>query len=282
MTRFDEPSGLPHPALQRLRAQPALFVVSTIATCLMFCLAIAVLVADQAARDALVGAAGDIRLSVFLSPQLTRPEAEALRSRIESASVVRGATLRTREDAWSAMGAGGVPNLANRPNPLPDVWLVTLRLPGVEASRPSLAADVDSARSAIAAIAGVDTVSYDRSWVGLVERWSTAARWLSAARWLATGLIATMVFCVFFLAGRAHAGKGGPSTSSAAALTLLLVVAGAATLASIASYGSLSAMPLEAMQLLVAAAGHIGVPTWIETGVLLVASATIGNWAGAR
>ncbi len=293
MTKFD--SERPRSeggafSLQPARDQPAIFFASMLAASLALVVAAALLFAGQALRDQLARVIGSVELSVFLSPQVARPEAEAMKSRIEAASVVSTAVLRTREDAMTALADEGLPALVNKSNPLPDVWIVRLRLPEPGQSRTSLTADVAAARSALAAIPGVESVRVDAQWVAWVEHGSSIAlEAMDAARWFVIGGSALAVFCVFLLAGRGYASASskddslkGPSSVQALALVTFSAFFLAVLLVGLVGYVGSVALVTPELKPMVDLAGQRASRLLILLAMASLFSALIGAISGSR
>ena len=185
MTRFDadalsrtRASSSSGSARSTIAGHPAVFVLSTLLASFAICVACAVLLVGQSAQYQLARTIDAVRLAVFLQPHVSRSEAEGLKGRIEASPHVAGATLRKREDALTALTGGGLESLAIKPNPLPDVWIVTLGLAKVDAASHTLSSQIADSRSALAALPGVDSVRVDGRWIGVLDRWSS---WIGRA-----------------------------------------------------------------------------------------------------
>ncbi len=212
MTRFDaEPwprdpnDATVQSARSTIAGQFAVFTGSIVLAALAIVVACGLMLASEGARYHLARAVDTIELSVFLQPQVSRADAEGLRARLDATPTVTGAKLRTRDDAMAALVAAGLPTLSTKPNPLPDVWVVTLAQAGPAATIRSLATRVADARTTLSGLPGVESVRVDGRWVELLDRWTPpVVRGANLATWLVTGTLAIALFCVFFVAGRAY------------------------------------------------------------------------------
>lgn len=213
MTRFDADGGHPAHSTSRdvgavIAAQPAVFLVTMLVGCVAVAIAIGVLAIGQGICAQLALAIGRTQASVFLAPQLTRSDADALRERIEAMPTVSRAVLRTREEALAALAGDGLPALVNKPNPLPDVWIVTLRpaTPG-SAERP-LSVATAAARDSLAALPGVASVTVDERWISVLDRWTPLAmRVVTAINTLVFAVLAGLLLGLGFVAARAGAAQ---------------------------------------------------------------------------
>ncbi|MEO8936009.1 MAG: permease-like cell division protein FtsX [Burkholderiaceae bacterium] len=209
MTRFDADAVHPAHSTSRdvgavIAAQPAVFLVTVLVGCIAVVIAIGVLAIGQGVCAQLALAIGRTQVSVFLAPQLARSDAEALRERIEAVPTVSRAVLRTREEALAALAGDGLPALTNKPNPLPDVWIVTLRpkTPGDAEQRLSVAAA--AARDALAALPGVASVKVDERWISAIDRWTPLAmRMVTGTNALVFAVLAGFLVALGFVAARA-------------------------------------------------------------------------------
>ncbi len=208
MTRFDDPSHAGRQstvgAALRLMGHHAgvMAVVIGAAAVALWLAGLALLAIDFAGMQ-WSAATGSIRLSAFLSTTASRSDAEALQARIEALPEVGQAVLRRREDGLASLADGGLPALSSRPNPLPDVWLVSLRPSAWNATR-TVSERVGEVRAALAALPDVDTIRVDQRWIARIDAWSPLVRRtvpIAASGAVAFAILACLV--LFFLAGRA-------------------------------------------------------------------------------
>lgn len=293
MTRFD--ADIP---LDRSTDRPASSVRAILAsgfgTLVLFILlaglaiavAMGVLLAAQGAQVKLARTIDAFQMSVFLQPQVARSDAESLRGRIEAIPAVAGARLRTREDAVATLVGDGLSALTTRVNPLPDVWIVSLRgaSPGVELSR--LSARVADTRAALEALPGVESVRVDGRWVDLLERSSS---WLDRATGVATWTVSIALLAALlglsFLTGRAlpSDARGEEGRTQAFATVgmlsgLLSLAVGGALLASVTLVwpegGSIAGSILDS----VGRNGHVFL---VASGLAIICTIAVGQAWGA-
>ena len=224
MTRFDAPAPSPSVSASALRATVGLaiahvgmlaatLVLTTLAMIAATALVSSVFAVPAALQQAFVASP----VLVFLSPTISRNDAEALRPGLMASPDVADATLRTKEDALGALVAAGLPAPPDGRNPLPDVWTVTLR-----GSGPSFMTEAVTARDALRALPAVDVVRFDEAWAGLLDR--TAATWSRLGMTsVAGGLVATglAVLCIYLLFGRTLT---TPASAGAASFGALMIV----------------------------------------------------------
>ena len=237
MTRFDSAPGFgarlataPVTARSTIADHPAIFVVSLLLASLSICVVCGVLLVGQAAQYQVTRTIDAVQLLVFLQPHLGRSDAEGLKARIEASPHVAGATLRKREDALAAMTGGGLESLAVKPNPLPDVWIVSLALAKAD-TKDSLSSRVADSRAALASLPGVESVRVDSRWIGTLEQWSS---WIGSgvylSTWVASATLISGLFCLFFLAGRGYAASSLEVSSRVQALATVGMISGLASL----------------------------------------------------
>ena len=238
MTRFDAGSSTAVPAFFSsttvrglVALHPGTFVLSILLASLMIAVASGLLLVGQGARYQLGRTTDALQLSVFLQPQATRADAEALRTRIEAVPAVVGARLRTREDAMIALVSGGLPALSTKANPLPDVWIVSLGHATGSDGDLSFAARVARTRVALEALPNVESVRVDARWVDLLDR---SSRWLdrgmSLAVWTIAASLLAALLGIALLTGRALKSQGQDIGDGVQALATVGMVSGLASL----------------------------------------------------
>ncbi len=213
MTKFDEaPSSDGWRWLRPVGRQPGVFIASIVAIGLVVSVAAAVLLAAEAARVQVARLVGGTQFAAVLGSQVTRVDAEAMRGSLEAIPLVGAVRLQTREQALTRLVDSS--SLVGGPqrNPLPDLWVLTVREPDTDAALRSFADDRACLEQTLTAMPGVASVRVDREWVGFVDRWvATALRTLPAVHGVTLGALATIVFCIAFVAGRTF-GTDGQST----------------------------------------------------------------------
>ena len=293
MTRFDEKlfvhgtaSGEAPSARAIVAEQPAVTVLAILLASATIFLAAAVLLFAQVVRLELERTMNAVQLLVFLQPQSSRADAEALRGRIEAVRAVASATLRTREDALAALATSGLPVSTAKSNPLPDVWIVGMRGPDANAAATPLAGRVEQIRQRLLLLPGVDTVRVDGGWIDSLDRWAARAdrggAWLDA---ITVGLALLALFGIYFLAGRAigHREASGPvqalATMGMIGMLLAFVVAGLLIVFAGMMLPALGA----ALKPAVASIDRAGQVFIVGTGALAIVTAAVASaWGGSR
>ena len=197
------PVSGPREAVRSILDQPSVFAAALLLSGLAIALTVLGLVLVQEAGVQVDRAIGRTELSLFLSPQTSRTDAASLQDAVLGAPGVASASLRTRESAVQESGELSAPLLRDAQNSLPDVWVVTLKVPPTDRS---LAHDISAARAALGGLKGVDTIVVDARWVGIVDRWLLPMR-RHGNTFVPLLLVAFYVadFLLFFIAGRAMA-----------------------------------------------------------------------------
>ncbi len=289
MTRFDSAPGFgaqlaaAPSARSMIASHPAIFIVSVLLASLSLCVVSGFLLVGQAAQYQLTRTIDAAQLAVFLQPQVPRSDAEALKARIEAAPHVAGAALRRREDALAALTSGGLESLAVKPNPLPDVWTVSLAL--AKSDTRSLASQIADTRSALSALPGVESVRVDSRWIGTLDRWSF---WVGSgvpmATWIGSAVLIVGLWCLFYLAGRGYAAPAHDRSSRVQALATVGMLAGLASLTVVAGAIALVIQLVPAVADVWAGIvdsmgreGHIYV---VAMGIASIATSAIGQVSG--
>lgn len=218
-------------AFRLIASQPSVFVAAVVATAVALMLSIAMLLVGQGARVELARGIDRTRLSIVVDPQLARGDAEALIARAQALPFVREAVLHAREDAFKALVETRLPALKEAANPLPDVVTIALRVPGPDRIDQPLTSYALSARDALAQLPGATSVELDTRWLGFIDRWGDMTRRaVATGYWMVFGILGVVVFCVFFLVGRAAshdaaADRTGPD-GTVVAVSIAAVVCG--------------------------------------------------------
>jgi len=235
MTRFDAPESSPSRFARQRNAvvgtvsgNPGAVVATLFLTSLVLFIATALVNLTAVVPAALRGAFTASPTLVFVSPTASPADVDALGERLRALPMVANVTFRSKEVALAALMQAGLPAVAEGKNPLPDVWIVRLRLDVGARAQPAFVTTAVSARDAIASLAMVDRVRFDEGWVNLLDRatrrWSTFGEPAVAA-----GLILAVlaIACVHWLFARAlrPSMRAAPShQKSALAIVDLLVV----------------------------------------------------------
>lgn len=294
MTRFDadivseRSADAPASSVRAVVAShPGVLFLSVLLTGFAIAVAAGLLLGAQGAQVKLASTIDALQMSVFLQPQVARGDAEALRGRIEAIPTVAGARLRTREDAATTLAGSGLSALTARANPLPDVWVVSLRGVSSGAEPLRLSARVANTRVALEALPGVESVRVDGRWVDLLERSSS---WLDhatgVAGWTVTACLLVAVLGLSFLTGRALTpdARSGPGRSQALATVgmmagLLSLAVGGALLASVIvvtpESGPIAGSILDSL-------GRTGHAFLVGVGLAVVLIAALGHTLGGR
>ena len=212
MTAFDAPNHLPQngriASMSAVTGQPVVTLVLVLVTWLFLTGTVAAGIAGQVVTARIAALVVEARVAVFLEPQLTRVESQALGERLKALPVVAGVTLRPREEAIAAVDASDLPpavKLRDRPNALPDVWLVALRV-GAPVTKDSLASDAARAVAAVEALPGVSRARVDTLWLNRLGDWSE--RWVALSHWVGIAVLAVgslILLSIAFLGARAIA-----------------------------------------------------------------------------
>ena len=246
MTAFDAPRHLPQdrrPApLSAVTRQPVVTLLLVLVTWLVLASTVAAGIAAQVITARIAALVGDARVAVYLDPQLTRAESQALGERIKALPFVAAVTLRSREEAIAAVDASDLPpavKLKDRPNALPDVWLVALRIDAPVVSEDSLASETARAVAAIEALPGVSRARVDVAWLRRLGGWTE--RWLALSQWMGVAVVSVgsiILLSFAFLGARAIAGEE-PADRRALGITGLVVWAVASMLAAASIWAGL-------------------------------------------
>ncbi len=276
MSRFDEDDASASAlaaAFRLVRSRPGTTIAAVALTVALTAVALAAAVATIAAPAALALAVPASPLTVFVSPQAARADAEALGSRLKSLPAVADATFRPKEEALAGLAAAGLPTTDHR-NPLPDAWIV--RLSTGSSFDGSFVTLATATRDGIAGLANVDAVRVDGAWFQRLD--AVAAQWRRYGRPTlgATLLVAAVLqVAAWFLWSRAVGGAARLPRAVAAAVVSGLVAAGVVAALELPVATLLGADP--AMKPIAAVAGHSGVPV----GVGIVVAAAFCAAAGA-
>ena len=238
MTRFDAgPSTLGADDSSTISARavvamhPGTVVLSILLAALMIAIAASLLFVGQGAQYRLASAIDALQLSVFLQPQASRADAEGMRARIEAVPFVVGARLRTREDAMTSLVGAGLPALATKANPLPDVWIVSLGRPNGSNDAPALSARVADTRVALEALPNVEAVRVDARWVDLLDRSSLwVGRGMTVAVWTISTTLLAALLGLSLLTGRAMKSNNREQSGGVQALATVGMMTGLASL----------------------------------------------------
>jgi|GEM_PF-2107810 len=180
MTRFDAPKASSRSGDLRktiaalLVGSPGVVLGALFVTLLVLLLATTLVGLTIAVPTALRHAFTASPILVFASPTATRSDVEALGTALKGLPMVSDATLRPKDVALSALIQAGLPAAADGRNPLPDVWMVRLRLDGPRPGDPDFVSLAVGARDAIASLPAVDRVRFEDGWVTQLDRWESA------------------------------------------------------------------------------------------------------------
>ena len=205
MTKFDEAHSDTDGWrwLRPIGRQPGVFIAAIVAIGVSASIAAAFLLAAQATRGQLARLVAGTQFAVVLGSQVSRADAEAMRSVLESNPAVGAARLRTREQALTQLVAHSSLVGGSRSNPLPDLWVVTVRRPDSDEAIRSFADDRARLQQTLAAMPGVASVRVDADWLAFVDRWAGVSLGALPVVHRATlAALAAIVFCIVFLAGR--------------------------------------------------------------------------------
>lgn len=172
-------------------------------------------------------------ISVLLKVQTPPAETQALGARILAIPNVATAVLRSKDDALKTLVAAGLPASDSR-NPLPDVWVVSVKPALLNASQQSLTTFIAETRYVLGGLPGVESTAVDERWITALDRWSQDRKqWGPKIAGIIFLFLAVTLFSSAFLAGRTLAGSGTASreTCGLSALAIVaLVVMLAATI----------------------------------------------------
>jgi hypothetical protein len=166
-------------------------------------------------------------ISVLLKVQAPPAETQALGARILAIPNIATAVLRSKDDALKTLLAAGLPTPDGR-NPLPDVWVVTVKPPLLSASQQSLTTFIAETRYLLGGLPAVESTAVDERWITALDRWSQGRK-----KWgpkFATTIFLFLVVALFstaFLTGRALADPvvpRKPASWSALALVASVVM----------------------------------------------------------
>ena len=181
--------------------QPGVLAAAIVAVGIVVCVAVLAVVAAQEVRLRTSRAINEVQASVFLHPQTPRADAESLKGRLAALPFVGAATLRTKEEALAGLDAAS-PQTRGRPNPLPDVWVVTLRFADREGT--PIGEQFAAAREALARLPEVASVDLDMPWIAALERWrGVVVKGYSYGIVALFAVVALLEACMFLLTGRA-------------------------------------------------------------------------------
>ena len=226
MTRFDErldddQTQLFAAVVRVLRADWLLHAVAVLGVMVVLSVGTAALLVTGEVASRWSALTASTRLTVLLDPQLTRVEAERLRTPIEALPQVATAIFRTREDALSRIAEAGLPAVQPRPNPLPDAWTVLLAPASTRDVEVQLTR-VERLKSALAGLPGVASVQFDARWIAWIDRWAPVSR--SVILWvrgIAFGVTGLACLATSFLVGRSVGAMRGATRSRLALIGFL-------------------------------------------------------------
>ena len=297
MTAFDAPirprrdrsSG--GRALAIIAGRPAVVAAAVVAAATILWLALLSLVVVQELRAWTFQAADDVQALIYLRPQASRAAAEALQEPLEALPFVKAATLRTKEEALAVLERNGVPQLKNRSNPLPDAWIVRLALGKPDSTGKSLSDRVDAARERFARLSDVESVDIDTGWTRTLDRWQAFdARSERPGLVLLFGVVALLLWCLFFLAGRGLRGTAEPGSQpgglDGSPSALLGAVVGVAALLTCAAFAVATVLVLDSASFdwkpIVVRAGQTSSAPIIALAIETLLLSIGATWIGAR
>lgn len=279
-----------------LTKQWASVFVAVFVSGLVACVALLALDARQGIADVLDRMIAGTQVVVFLDPQISPQESDLIGSRLKADPGVGSVHFRSKEAAAGLLAeATGGPDA--RRLALPDAWILSLRASDREraAGETSLPTTAERLRTMALALPGVQSVHFDRVWVGELDRWIGAFRAAGTAVWssIVAALFASLLG-IHYLANRAM-WRGGstedaaPSGSKWGVSTYIgVVVAAAAGIATFVLH-ALAAFTLShfvtfapaGMQTWLTAFGHSrSEDTW-AVAAMIVSAALVAGWLAA-
>ena len=203
----DQPPSAVRRASAILAEQPLVVFCAVLVASLTACLALLASDAFRGASIFLNQMIGATKVVVFLDAHAPSQTVESIGARLKAIPGVSGASLKTKEDAFSAVEAAPMGTLlASKEISLPDAWVLSLRTQihdGADDPR-SLSAEVQRLQEMAGKLNGVQSIRFDRVWVGELDRWFSWFRNVTVMVSIClSGVLALLLIATFYLCLRA-------------------------------------------------------------------------------